>query len=35
MPAVVVPHFTLRKMVDSFIDETRLEWAKTQTKIRQ
>jgi len=34
MAAVIVPHFTLRKMVDSFIEETRVEWARAQQRRR-
>lgn len=27
MAALIVPHFTLRKMVGGFVEETRREWA--------
>lgn len=27
MAALIVPHFTLRKMVNGFVEETRREWA--------
>lgn len=33
MAAVIVPHFTLRKLLRDFCDETQQEWAREQQRI--